>query len=1133
MKRDPLYQQILERLGGPLDPDLFEHCAADLLRREHPTLVPIRGGSDAGMDGAIADGEGTAYPLVTTTGTDVIGNLHRNLEAYKAGGGSRHKAILATSQELTALRRRNLEKRAEELGFVLVQIYDQAAIADRLYESPAWCRELLNLAGDPPALSLEPRTQRPLIDLPPIGRDADLAWLRDAPGDRLLVGQPGSGKTFLLRKLALEGRGLFVASDDPGRIAEAYRARRPPLLILDDAHVRRDLLVELRRFRSEAGADFALLASSWPGDAPLVAESLNLGPGQIRELGLLTRDEIVEVIRASGIHSPVELVREIVDQAEGRPGLAVTLVYLCLQGGVRDLALGNALKRSVHASFEPLVGALAIEILAAFAVGGHAGTEVGVVARALGLPIAQLRSNISRLAAGGVLMDSGGSCLSVRPPALRYALVRDVFFCGATSLPLQPLLENLPGEAGVVDTLIGASAYGAEVPTGLIMGALERAGSERAWAQFAGLGREETHLALGRHPEFVIEIAAPALRWAPDLVIPHLLRAATGDRRPLPAYPRHPLRQIEDWVKDVEPGCGEALLRRRGLLGAVRVWMASGGDPSIGLDCLPLILSPEFKRDSIDPGAGRTLTFMWGLLPPEGLDEIGRLWDECRALIRPTDLRSWDPVLQAIRLWAYPDPSLASGGKIPPEVKRAMRSTASQMISDLIALAEGCPGVLHAASQIADDLGLGLAIGLDPHFETLFPKEDRSDEGWRDLGERRAAAVGPLAGEWATQDPTTVLRRIEWFGEQARVAGLMWPDLTPTLCHELATLVREPGTWVRSVLEVDLLANLAEPFLRRVAAEDAPLWTSLAISRLDQPAWRGKIIEVTLAMPSPPEGLLEAALVRLEGLSEVVWCACLRKQVPESTLIRLLRHEDDTVAGAAAAGEWQADPAGQVREPLRPAWRAAIVRCPEHRNGLGAILKSDPALALEWLLAHTSATARSRVEWNHVTAEALDSLDADGRQVLLQSLPESFSDEGLIAKLIGDDLAIYRDYLREPRPNRQHLAPLRGNSREGRGRLDTVPDLSGDWAEKAKLALDAGYTPEEVVHAAFGRHMSWWGNASQMWEAWVVQFESLLSRPEHRIRRVGEIGRTWAAERRDWELRGERDEAVYGWASSL
>jgi hypothetical protein len=51
MQRDPFYRQIIEKLQGTLDPDLFEDCAADLLRAVYPTLVPIRGGTDAGMDG--------------------------------------------------------------------------------------------------------------------------------------------------------------------------------------------------------------------------------------------------------------------------------------------------------------------------------------------------------------------------------------------------------------------------------------------------------------------------------------------------------------------------------------------------------------------------------------------------------------------------------------------------------------------------------------------------------------------------------------------------------------------------------------------------------------------------------------------------------------------------------------------------------------------------------------------------------------------------------------------------------------------------------------------------------------------------------------------------------------------------
>src|SRR4051795_5417272 len=58
--RDPFYREIVERLGGRIDPELFERCAGDLLRDEWPTLVPVRGGTDAGMDSAVADGEGPA-----------------------------------------------------------------------------------------------------------------------------------------------------------------------------------------------------------------------------------------------------------------------------------------------------------------------------------------------------------------------------------------------------------------------------------------------------------------------------------------------------------------------------------------------------------------------------------------------------------------------------------------------------------------------------------------------------------------------------------------------------------------------------------------------------------------------------------------------------------------------------------------------------------------------------------------------------------------------------------------------------------------------------------------------------------------------------------------------------------------
>ncbi|NJL26730.1 MAG: hypothetical protein HC897_02075 [Thermoanaerobaculia bacterium] len=175
------------------------------------------------MDGAIADGEAEPYPLVCTTGEDVIGNLTASLESYLSKGGERRKVVLATSQSLTARQRRNLEARAREKGFLLVQTIEQRGIADRLCGSSRWSKELLGLSGTPPALSSVPKTRRSLGEIELLGREADLAWLQETSGDRLVVGEPGSGKTYLLQHLVREGWGLFLNSDDRTEIANALR----------------------------------------------------------------------------------------------------------------------------------------------------------------------------------------------------------------------------------------------------------------------------------------------------------------------------------------------------------------------------------------------------------------------------------------------------------------------------------------------------------------------------------------------------------------------------------------------------------------------------------------------------------------------------------------------------------------------------------------------------------------------------------------------------------------------------------------------------------------------------------------------------------------------------------------------
>jgi hypothetical protein len=91
----------------------------------------------------------------------------------------------------------------------------------------------------------------------------------------------------------------------------------------------------------------------------------------------------------------------------------------------------------------------------------------------------------------------------------------------------------------------------------------------------------------------------------------------------------------------------------------------------------------------------------------------------------------------------------------------------------------------------------------------------------------------------------------------------------------------------------------------------------------------------------------------------------------------------------------------------------------------------------------------------------------------------------------------------------------------------------GEWAEKASLALEAGYAPEDVAAAAFGAGrafatVEWIDSEAGMWDEWIQQFRPLARHKSEDIRRVAEAGIAIAQRRRDRSRMEERREAVYG-----
>ncbi len=262
----------------------------------------------------------------------------------------------------------------------------------------------------------------------------------------------------------------------------------------------------------------------------------------------------------------------------------------------------------------------------------------------------------------------------------------------------------------------------------------------------------------------------------------------------------------------------------------------------------------------------------------------------------------------------------------------------------------------------------------------------------------------------------------------------------------------------------------------------------------------------------------------MEGMATLIETLCLRGQIHESTLIRILQQPDPLISGKAAIGAWLAEPRGEVRRSVYDVWRTAILNMDEDEHWLGQILSKDRLLALEWLKKHIVGESVP-YRMVQIIKEAIKALGFEERKELLKLMPSDTWRPELIVSLIGDSLDRYRAFLMDKSKKAYHLLPLRGFKDDEIGEEEWNEE---EWVAKAKVALDAGYTPEDISNAIFAFGTSWSGSESEMWARWLARYNALSSNSDPRIRKAGEIGRDKAKEAFARALAEEKREAIYG-----
>ena len=666
--------------------------AADALKRDWPRLVQVAGGGDDGFDGAVADGGSRApFPLVVTTAKYLTGNLRKNLARARRKVPAVDRALLATSRRVTPRMRQKLEAEAGKLGVTLLQIYDQDWFASCLYDNQEWCRRLLGVTGRPHALSPFPVTQRPVLGDRVLGRDRETRWLQERSGDCLLVGAPGSGKTFLLRALVLQGQALFLVDDDREQLANDLRSLKPPAVIIDDAHVDPERIERFAQLRTEVGSGTRIIATSWPGRAGAVQVALQVPDSEVRALDPIDADTMIEIIKSAGVAGPDELLYHIRLQADGRPGLGATLSHMCLAGDVQRAASGEALVDQLVPQLDRSLDVQdAASFLAPFALGGDAGVRPEHVAGKLNRPLDEVSSNLSQLAAAGVVMERPRCAVSVEPPPMRWVLVRRFFFGGAGSPDITPFLNIVENQHCAVDTLIGARARGATVPD--LEMHLEQAGSDRLWESYASAGPTEARYVLAHHPERLSAVAETALRNAPESVIPLLLDRARDAGSAASSNSENALEILKRWATAVLPSDRDSIRRRSILLDTALNWWRERRDTRSALRAACIALNPGFFFLAPSPGRPRRGAIVQGHLADEDLQTLSGFWPRVTDVVEDSTDVPWDSLVKLVRSWHYLYPSSLADIEITASTRAITQPFAECMLRDLAVLSHDKPG---------------------------------------------------------------------------------------------------------------------------------------------------------------------------------------------------------------------------------------------------------------------------------------------------------------------------------------------------------------------------------------------------------------------------------------------------------
>jgi predicted DNA binding CopG/RHH family protein len=807
-----------------LDHKVFERCADTLLLPIYPGLTPIPGGTDFGRDADIPAGA-EIIRLLATTAKNVEENLRGGLLRLEQTGLSHRQVIIATSQVVSATRRRKLDVIAAEQGAVLVNVHERSWLAGQLYWHPDWRKDLLGISGEMSAL-----VERPLDlfgsdadRLKLVGRDAEQRELTEALGHDLVVtGVPGVGKTRILAELP---GAVFVQQATPERLADDLRHDRPEVVVVDDASDRVEEIRLLQRVRQEAALEFSIVVVVWPDQVDAARRDLR-SVERVVTIGLLEMGDMVEVLDELGVTSYL-LKREILEQAGGRPGWAIALAEMALAGNVDSVLSGSALEEESVRYLSGLGETFEAQGVLAHmaALSGVADDDLDGLATSTGMDRAKVGSMLGTAARRGLVTPRYGRW-TVGPDALRRGLVAKWFFASPTKASWDTLVQGWPERkqdllAIAVDVAAAGSAPARRRVDQEFKTLLTSADGwavvrplldDYALIDEAAADIAVTHLLKhlkpavsgepGYPPDLQEVLHLAAARYLSPNAIRGLLNLAEGDERPLNSTPDHPLRQLQELATRIMPDIGVRFDDRIAVASTAHEWIDDKPNPSrwrVWSRLLADVVSPDLGGNWPELGNARTVTVSGGVLSCQLMQEVvERIWPPVLSRLDTSPDEAVALVLDTLLEWArvaagHPGPF---GATVTDEMATCAREAGEKMLTGLVPRCQRSAGLSLRFNHVAGALGTALALLVDPELALLAEPLTRE---WRDVQERKGGAIKDLVRTWAAEEPGTVIHRLSEHKRALSLAPNPAFDWMGMALYELAEIVDDPASWAEAV----------------------------------------------------------------------------------------------------------------------------------------------------------------------------------------------------------------------------------------------------------------------------------------------------------------------------------------------